>query len=198
MITVTITERWTDGHDTQKTTPAAKTSLGSHGAVQGREGLTVEPHGRDAVGQRRKGAEHNSSAGDQKNSHLPDAHSDNSTHFPLGRKRKSKTEPEPTVLCSSPSRTRNVCSNTVYMILPRPKDGSMTFGTISSTESEKTTLLKTTSRGRKDHAAPPPCLRPQGALKEGHHWPSSRRVPRPPRGTALCPGILERGKRQSH
>lgn len=38
-----------------------------------------------------------------------------------------------TVLCSSPSRTWNVCSNTVYMILPRPKEGSMTFGTTSST-----------------------------------------------------------------
>ena len=39
-----------------------------------------------------------------------------------------------TVLCSSPSRTWNVCSNTVYMILPSPKEGSITFGTTSSTE----------------------------------------------------------------
>lgn len=39
-----------------------------------------------------------------------------------------------TVLCSSPSRMRNVCSNTVYMILPIPNEGSITFGMISSTE----------------------------------------------------------------
>lgn len=29
---------------------------------------------------------------------------------------------------------RNVCSNTVYMILPIPNEGSITFGMISSTE----------------------------------------------------------------
>lgn len=44
-----------------------------------------------------------------------------------------------TVLCSSPSRMRNVCSNTVYMILPMPNEGSMTFGTISSTGTQNNT-----------------------------------------------------------
>lgn len=42
-----------------------------------------------------------------------------------------------TVLCSSPSRMWNVCSNTVYMILPIPNDGSITFGMISSTGTQK-------------------------------------------------------------
>lgn len=44
-----------------------------------------------------------------------------------------------TVLCSSPSRMRNVCSNTVYMILPMPNEGSMTFGMISSTATQNNT-----------------------------------------------------------
>lgn len=38
-----------------------------------------------------------------------------------------------TVLCSSPSLTWNVCSKMVYMILPMPKEGSMTLGMTSST-----------------------------------------------------------------
>lgn len=42
-----------------------------------------------------------------------------------------------TVLCSSPSRIWNVCSNTVYMILPIPNEGSITFGMISSTGTQK-------------------------------------------------------------
>lgn len=41
-----------------------------------------------------------------------------------------------TVLCSSPSRTWNVCSNMEYMILPMPNDGSITLGVISSTVKE--------------------------------------------------------------
>lgn len=42
-----------------------------------------------------------------------------------------------TVLCSSPSLTWNVCSKMVYMILPMPKEGSITFGTTSSTVDNK-------------------------------------------------------------
>lgn len=42
-----------------------------------------------------------------------------------------------TVLCSSPSRTWNECSKIEYMILPMPKDGSITLGTISSTVGKK-------------------------------------------------------------
>ncbi len=42
-----------------------------------------------------------------------------------------------TVLCSSPSLTWNVCSKMVYMILPMPKEGSITLGTTSSTADDK-------------------------------------------------------------
>lgn len=42
-----------------------------------------------------------------------------------------------TVLCSSPSLTWNVCSKMEYMILPMPKEGSMTLGTTSSTVGDK-------------------------------------------------------------
>lgn len=42
-----------------------------------------------------------------------------------------------TVRCSSPSRTWKVCSKMVYMILPMPKEGSMTLGMISSTAGDK-------------------------------------------------------------
>lgn len=42
-----------------------------------------------------------------------------------------------TVRCSSPSLTWNVCSKMVYMILPMPKDGSMTLGMTSSTAGYK-------------------------------------------------------------
>lgn len=44
-----------------------------------------------------------------------------------------------TVLCSSSCRTRNECSKIEYMILPMPKDGSMTLGTISSTVGQEET-----------------------------------------------------------
>lgn len=43
-----------------------------------------------------------------------------------------------TVLCSSPSLIWNVCSKMEYMILPMPKDGSMTLGTTSSTVDGRT------------------------------------------------------------
>jgi len=39
-----------------------------------------------------------------------------------------------TVRCSSPSRTRNLCSKTAYMMRPIPKEGSITEGTNSSTK----------------------------------------------------------------
>lgn len=42
-----------------------------------------------------------------------------------------------TVRCSSPFLTWNVCSKMVYMILPMPKDGSITLGTTSSTVGDK-------------------------------------------------------------
>lgn len=42
-----------------------------------------------------------------------------------------------TVLCSSPSLTWNVCSKMVYIILPMPKEGSITFGITSSTVDNK-------------------------------------------------------------
>lgn len=42
-----------------------------------------------------------------------------------------------TVLCSSPPLTWNVCSKMVYMILPMPKEGSITFGTTSSTVTQR-------------------------------------------------------------
>lgn len=47
-----------------------------------------------------------------------------------------------TVLCSSPSLTWNVCSKMEYMILPMPKDGSMTLGVISSTDQKHKRVLK--------------------------------------------------------
>ena len=45
------------------------------------------------------------------------------------RQRKNNT-----VLCSSPSLIWKLCSRTEYMILPTPKDGSITWGSTSRTE----------------------------------------------------------------
>lgn len=50
-----------------------------------------------------------------------------------------------TVRCSSPSLTWNVCSKMVYMILPMPKDGSMTLGMTSSTAGDKQGGVRTES-----------------------------------------------------
>ena len=53
-----------------------------------------------------------------------------------------------TVLCSSPSRIWKLCSSTAYMILPTPKDGSITWGSTSRTEGAKENSNKSLKQGR--------------------------------------------------